>query len=169
MSSLSPEQYNCCRYANRSRSRETRLSTLIDSDRRCEPTSLQTPSGISLTGRQQIVDKVAKRSRSMMLPTCDRSSTSPASRRRWHRGLPSAAWMSWRYWKESAMKWDCRRRSVSIRAPSSCRETLKGGMPQCPLVPCRCARKSGELAQIRQQRKPPRGKQHRFWELSLAT
>ncbi|MGY4308078.1 hypothetical protein ACVIJ6_005321 [Bradyrhizobium sp. USDA 4369] len=49
------------------------------------------------------------------------STSSPASRRRWHRGSPSAAPMSWRYWKESAMKWESRRRSASIKPPSSYR------------------------------------------------
>src|SRR5260363_253462 len=35
--------------------------------------------------------------------------------------------MSLRYWKESAMKWDSRRRSVSIKAPSSCRAISTSG------------------------------------------
>ena len=53
---------------------------------------------------------------------CSRSSTfSPASHRRWSHGSRSAAPMSWRSWNESARKWDSRRRSASIKAPSSSR------------------------------------------------
>lgn len=48
---------------------------------------------------------------------CSRSSiSSPASSPRWSRGSPSAAPTAWRCWKGSAMKWDSRRRSASIKA-----------------------------------------------------
>jgi hypothetical protein len=101
---------------------------------------------------------------------CSRSLTfSPASRLRWCRGSPSAASTSWRCWNGFAMKWDSRRRSVSIKAASSCRAILTCGptnaalrwnspglaspptmrssklstvasMPQRPLVPVPCGR-----------------------------
>jgi hypothetical protein len=55
------------------------------------------------------------------------STSSPASRRHWHRGSHSVAPTSWRYRRGSAMKWDSRRRSASIKAPSSCHEISTSG------------------------------------------
>ncbi len=59
---------------------------------------------------------------------CSRLSIpSPASRRRWRHGLPSAAPMSWRYGKGPARKWDSRQRSASIKAASACPAILTSG------------------------------------------
>ena len=91
---------------------------------------------------------------------CSRLSTlSPASRRRWHRGSPSAAHMSWRYWKESAMQWDSRRRSASIRHRVRVAKSCLLGLStrrHAGLLPARqtrrqCLHRSVQLARFREE------------------
>jgi putative transposase len=69
-------------------------------------------------------DQLATGTSSGCLPS---SISFPASRPRWSRGSPSVAPTSWRYLKGSAMKWDSRQRSVSIKAASSSRGILTCG------------------------------------------